>query len=436
MAQTISSLIQGINDSKAVLVDKAVAFGLIAEENKSSAKLADAASAINNISIHDCEDYTVAMGTQITISEGYHKGCTITGGAPEDVEATYKLKDITVDSPKPGSSANLVVSLASHGGDDASDYYGIDTVTVKPLGNNYADVSDASNSMLLSTKVLAGEAVYAKSVDPANNTIEAVKVEGTMPNNGAVSATLDTSTKSYTIPKGYHDGTGVINIATHEIAVTPSKERQEVTPNAGKVLSKVTVAKIPDNYADVSDASIGTSAILAPQVLTGVTVYANSSPEGGDAVAVKVVGNMANNGAVSATLDTSTTSYTIPIGFHNGKGKVSITTEEKTATPTKEEQSITPSSGKVLSKVTVAKIPDAYQNVTGVTASAADVLMGKKIVTSTGLVVEGTMPLKGAVSASIDGINTTSYTVPAGYHIGSGKVTFDDSAIIAALAAI
>lgn len=58
-----------------------------------------------------------------------------------------------------------------------------------------------------------------------------------------------------------------------------------------------------------------------------------------------------------------------------------------------------------------------------VTASKADVLTGKRTVTtdSGDEVVEGTMPNRGAVSHSL-ALNGT-YTVPAGYHNGSGKVT-------------
>ena len=58
-----------------------------------------------------------------------------------------------------------------------------------------------------------------------------------------------------------------------------------------------------------------------------------------------------------------------------------------------------------------------------VTASKADVLAGKRTVTtdSGDEVVEGTMPNRGAISHSL-ALNGT-YTVPAGYHNGSGKVT-------------
>lgn len=67
----------------------------------------------------------------------------------------------------------------------------------------------------------------------------------------------------------------------------------------------------------------------------------------------EAVSGIVSNGNVSKTLDTGTTSYTIPAGYHGGTGKVQIVTEEKTVSPSTSEQSVTPSSGKVLSKVKV-----------------------------------------------------------------------------------
>ncbi len=144
--------------------------------------------------------------------------------------------------------------------------------------------------------------------------------------------------------------------------------------------------------------------------------------------------NMENWGAVNPSLDEKTTTYTIPKGYHSGTGKVTITPETKTATPTKKQQKITPAAGKVLSEVIVEPIPDAYQDVTSVTAGAADVLAGKKIVLPTGEVEEGAIPVNGDVSATIDGLTTTSYTVPAGHTTG-GTVSLTDD-IENALAAI
>ena len=56
-----------------------------------------------------------------------------------------------------------------------------------------------------------------------------------------------------------------------------------------------------------------------------------------------------------------------------------------------------------------------------VTAGAEDVLSGKVIVDANGNPLTGTMTNRGAISQSL-GING-SYTIPQGYHNGSGKVS-------------
>lgn len=149
-----------------------------------------------------------------------------------------------------------------------------------------------------------------------------------------------------------------------------------------------------------------------------------------------------NRGAVSATVQEGDT-YTIPKGYHNGSGTVSgvagggnYSLQSKNITPTKSQQNITPDSGYYgLSDVTVGAIPENYQDVSSVTAGAADVLANKIIVDATGKPIAGTMANNGAVNATIDGLTATSYTVPAGYHNGSGKVSLT-SDIEEALAAI
>lgn len=54
-------------------------------------------------------------------------------------------------------------------------------------------------------------------------------------------------------------------------------------------------------------------------------------------------------------------------------------------------------------------------------ATAADVLTGKTFSNAQNVGISGTMPNRGAVSASIEAGN--SYTIPEGYHNGSGTVT-------------
>lgn len=151
--------------------------------------------------------------------------------------------------------------------------------------------------------------------------------------------------------------------------------------------------------------------------------------------------NLENRGAVSATVQEGDT-YTIPKGYHNGSGTVSgvagggsYTLQSKTITPTKSQQNVTPDSGYYgLSDVTVGAIPEVYQDVSTVTAGAADVLTGKVIVDATGKPVPGSMPNNGALALTIDGLTATSAVIPAGYSSG-GTVSLT-SDIEDALAAI
>lgn len=255
----------------------------------------------------------------------------------------------------------------------------------------------------------------------------ATAVEG-ITNQGAVSAQVQEGA-TYTIPKGYHNGSGTVsgvagggNYSLQSKTATPTKAQQSITPDSGYYgLSDVTVAAIPSNYQDVTPVTAGAGDVLATKVIV-------------DKTGKSIAGTMPNNGAVTQTISVATPSYTIPAGYHNGSGKVSVTTETKTATPTKAAQDITPTSGKVLSKVTVAAIPSAYQDVTGVTATAANVLDGKYFVTAAGVKTEGTMANNGAISKTIDGLSVTSTSIPAGYTTG-GTVSLT-SDIEDALAAI
>ena len=60
-------------------------------------------------------------------------------------------------------------------------------------------------------------------------------------------------------------------------------------------------------------------------------------------------------------------------------------------------------------------------SINDVSFSASDLLSGKTANNSDGEIVTGTMPNKGAVTATLN--CGGSYTIPAGYHNGSGKVT-------------
>lgn len=148
--------------------------------------------------------------------------------------------------------------------------------------NTYdADTSDANAT---AAEILATKTAY----------VNGVKLTGTMPNRGAVTGTIETFAQGYTIPQGYHDGSGTVNLNASDLAkvtnpanikagveiggvtgtysgeaisvqsrtATPSTSQQVITPQSGyDYLSQVTVLAIPyvetDNAAGGKTVTIG-----------------------------------------------------------------------------------------------------------------------------------------------------------------------------------
>lgn len=391
-----------IQNARNTIRDKLIDLGLA----NSTAKLDTLATAVDGIVNNGAVSAEVQEGDSYTIPAGYHNGSGTVTGVAGGGNYTLQTKEVT-----PTKSQQSVTPDAGK--------YGLSSVTVKAIPDAYQNVSGVT---AVAADVLANKTIVTATGE---------SVAGTMPNNGAVTQTLSGAKTSYTVPKGYHDGNGVVSISTETKTATPTKSSQDITPTDGKVLTKVTVGAIPANYGDATDADAVAGDIVAGKVaITSV-----------DGVATKITGTMTDNGTVTKTLDASkdNQSVTISAGKHSGSGKVSIVLEEKSTTPTTSTQSITPTAGKVLSKVTVNPIPSNYGNVSDATGAAADILSGKIVYgknAETGAAVKltGTMPNNGAINKTIDGLTVTSYSVPAGYTTG-GTVSLTND-IETALAAI
>ncbi len=272
-------------------------------------------------------------------------------------------------------------------------------------------IQDARNT--LRTKAVA----LGVGLSTDNLTQLATKYDGIV-DRGTPNAEVQEG-QSYTIEAGYYHGgtiqgvSGGGNYTLQSKEVTPSKSSQNITSDAGYYgLSAVTVKPIPDMYQDVTDVTATAADVLSPAVFV-------------DSTGAVKAGTMQNRGAVDATIDTETTSYTVPVGYHNGAGKVKIVTETKSATPTTESQTIVPTSGKVLSSVTVGAIPANFGDATGKTIVAADLLKGETAIgydseTGKAISITGTMQNRGAVTQSLNA--GESYTIPTGYHNGSGVI--------------
>ena len=141
-------------------------------------------------------------------------------------------------------------------------------------GTNTYD-SDTSEDTATAAEILATKTAHARGT----------ALTGTMPNNGAVTGTISTVSGEYTVPQGYHDGSGKVGISSTEKSkiiaanirqgvtilgvegtmsgqedvnaqsktVTPSATAQTVTPDTGyNYLTQVTVNAIPYSESDNS----------------------------------------------------------------------------------------------------------------------------------------------------------------------------------------
>lgn len=266
---------------------------------------------------------------------------------------------------KDGTSASIAhqdiparISAISSGGIDTSD------ATAAA-----SDIADGKTAYVNGEKIVGSikEVPSIVKYDPSVAEVLVVSdSSGNMPNPGKDGIYI-----GFTSQIEESDGKKIVSPGTElEQVVDPAEFGDAAAADvaSGKTFTSAAGLKVTGTHTceaglDTSDATAG-----AGDILSGKTAYVNGS---------KVTGSMADNGAVTKTLDSSTTSYTVPAGYHNGSGKVNISTETKTATPTTGSQTVTPSSGKVLSKVTVNAIPSQYVDTSDATATAASIQNGK-----------------------------------------------------------
>lgn len=250
---------------------------------------------------------------------------------------------------------------------------------------------DTSNATATSDKILQGYTAYVNNV----------LVHGSMQYQGSVNATIQAGTY-YTIPEGYHSGHGWVKAEglTDQTSGTATADKilSKYTAwvngvlitgnmiNRGAIRKTVTAEEsytIPRGYHDgngyvvgspLSDQTPGDAS--ASDLLYPRTAWVNGR---------QVTGSMTNRGSVNKTLSAGE-SYTIPNGYHDGRGIVSASGigDQTDGTATKD---------KILYGYT------AWVNGVKLTGSMAD---------------------RGSLTYQLPA--NGNYYIPSGYHNGNGYV--------------
>jgi hypothetical protein len=184
------------------------------------------------------------------------------------IDGVTKL-DLTADTI---AAADLAAGVTAH-----------DATGASITGTSTKD-SDTSGDTAAASEILSGKTAHARGAE----------LTGSMPNNGAVALTITTKDQVITVPLGFHDGSGTVQIDTTEAgkliagnikqgvtilgvtgthsgqediqvqtkSVTPSFATQSVTPDSGyDYLAQVDVAAIPvtetDNAAGGKTVTVG-----------------------------------------------------------------------------------------------------------------------------------------------------------------------------------
>ena len=190
----------------------------------------------------------------------------------------------------------MAINKVIYGGNTLIDLTG-DTVTADKMLTGYTahgkdgeaitgtctyDV-DSGDATAAVAEILSGKTAYARGT----------KLTGAMPNKGKVTGTISAVDQVFTIPQGYHDGSGTVRIDPAEAAkiigsnirdgvpilgvegtmsgteganpqaktVTPTTAKQEILPDEGyNYLSSVTVNAIP--YAESENSAGGTTVTI------------------------------------------------------------------------------------------------------------------------------------------------------------------------------
>lgn len=167
----------------------------------------------------------------------------------------------------------------------------------------------------------SGASLQSKTVSPSESA-QTIKADNGY--DGLSQVTVNAVSRTY-VGSGvtkksaatYTPGTSDQSIASGQYLNGTQTIKGDSNLTAGNIRSGVKIFNVTGSYAG-SSSSGGTdtsdATATAANILSGKTAYVDGA---------KLTGTMTNNGAVAKTM-TANGSYTIPAGYHNGSGKVTV----------------------------------------------------------------------------------------------------------------
>ena len=364
---------------------------------------------VNALGGYDLELPQINLGEKTINENGVYR--------PEE-DGLNGYSEVTVDIPDPKLEYKEVTPssvrqvIVADAGFDALESVAVQSVPTqtKTVNENGRVIPDPG--LFLSEVIVNVEerepAYQAKQVSPTESS---QTIEADDEYDALSSVTVDA------IPNDYV-GSAIMRQASK--TVVPTKSSQIAVDGETFTTGDIVVAPIPDNYITTDDANA-----TSEDMLTGASGYVNK---------VKIYGSIPVNGDLSGTITTQGGSYTIPAGHTTG-GTVTAQLPVVTLTNAIINGSSFQESSKDYGWRSTVQIPEGYHSAVTLTkdfssvlpepeteGAEAQLLTGYDLYDHDGKLINGSMPNNNAVSITLDD-TTTSYTVPQGYHNGSGSVS-------------
>lgn len=312
---------------------------------------------INPVPLDSRNGQTFRSNVTVTAADGkWFKSFTIAvpssgGSGTSNIQISKNTNIDNAVSSNPGS-----ISIEPDSGYDGIAQVVIDTTNLFSVLEGETDQEQANEY------ILSGVSGY--QISDAHGAHALRPVRGSMTNHGAVSATLNHTTKSYTIGKGYHNGAGSITlgsnssspnviangtVATYDnngnyydsiVVNVPVgstinlQENKSISPTGDTFATGNSYNVLPDaNYQGMGQVTIDTSNLyfcdtdltatsgLTNLVVQGTEFYMHEDTND-NRIIKHGVGTMPNNQNITGHITEQGGVYTIPAGYHDGTGTV------------------------------------------------------------------------------------------------------------------